>query len=147
MSLIKAVGLFNENYTSWGGEDTEMGYSLAKKGASFYYLYEAVAFHDHEESLEEYKSKLALFAQSGLYELLRNCPEHGSSGYLKLFRSGNILVKVILAILFSSHVQRVTEKIAPLLPARKLAYLMYDHVTYAVIYRNLAKTRNKLIYL
>jgi len=136
-TLISKTGKFNESYTGWGGEDTELGYKLAKSGATFYYLSEALAFHNHEETLQSYKNKLATFAKTGLVQLLKNCPEHANSGYTKLFLSQNKLTKFGVSILFSQFFQHISELIVSMNPPRKFAYLLYDHITCSEIYKNL----------
>jgi glycosyltransferase involved in cell wall biosynthesis len=145
-TLISKSGKFNESYTSWGGEDTEMGYKLEKTGATFYYLSEALTFHNHKETLDSYKNKLAVFAKSGFIQLLKNCPEHASQGYPKLFLSRNILARFAMPIVFSSVLQRISEAIVKMKLHRKTAYLLYDYITYAEIYRNF-RTQSKRIKL
>ena len=50
---LKAVGMFDENHRSWGGEDTDLGYRLHRDGATFVLDREAVAIHwPHEKDRE-----------------------------------------------------------------------------------------------
>lgn len=44
-SLLLEVGMFDEYFNSWGGEDTELGLSLQKYGAKFILCKEAKAIH------------------------------------------------------------------------------------------------------
>ena len=41
------VGLFDENFTGWGGEDYELGYRLYKHGLEYRLCREAISYHQH----------------------------------------------------------------------------------------------------
>ena len=41
------VGLFDENFTGWGGEDYELGYRLYKHGLRYKLSREAISYHQH----------------------------------------------------------------------------------------------------
>lgn len=45
LDVFRIVGGFNENFLSWGGEDTELGYRLARCGITFRLSRDAVAVH------------------------------------------------------------------------------------------------------
>jgi glycosyltransferase involved in cell wall biosynthesis len=52
--LLRAVGGFDEAFTSWGGEDVELGYRLFRAGARFTLCRDAVAVHHpHDKSYED----------------------------------------------------------------------------------------------
>jgi glycosyltransferase involved in cell wall biosynthesis len=52
-SQLAAVGMFDESYLSWGGEDIDLGYRLYRDGATFVLNREAVAIHwPHEKNRE-----------------------------------------------------------------------------------------------
>jgi len=41
------VGLFDENFTGWGGEDYELGYRLYKHGLKYRLCRDAISYHQH----------------------------------------------------------------------------------------------------
>lgn len=52
-SQLRAVGMFDESYRSWGGEDIDLGYRLHRDGATFALNREAAAIHwPHEKDRE-----------------------------------------------------------------------------------------------
>ncbi|MFC6083114.1 glycosyltransferase [Sphaerisporangium aureirubrum] len=53
-ALLRQIGGFDEAFTSWGGEDVELGYRLFRAGARFVLGRDAVAVHHpHEKSYED----------------------------------------------------------------------------------------------
>ncbi|MEO3812583.1 glycosyltransferase [Sphaerisporangium sp. B11E5] len=53
-ALLRRVGGFDEAFTSWGGEDVELGYRLFRGGARFVLGRDAVAIHHpHDKSYED----------------------------------------------------------------------------------------------
>lgn len=46
-SHLLKVGLFDENFTGWGGEDYELGYRLYKHGLEYRLCREAISYHQH----------------------------------------------------------------------------------------------------
>jgi glycosyltransferase involved in cell wall biosynthesis len=52
-SVLEAIGLFDENFKTWGGEDVELGYRLHRSGCSFALVRAAASIHyPHEKSYE-----------------------------------------------------------------------------------------------
>ncbi len=49
--ILKEMGGFNESFTKYSFEDTELGYRLHKKGIKFSYASNAVSYHFFEEDL------------------------------------------------------------------------------------------------
>jgi glycosyltransferase involved in cell wall biosynthesis len=53
---VRAVGGFDETFTSWGGEDIDLGYRLHRAGASFALNRDAIAIHyPHEKDISKNK--------------------------------------------------------------------------------------------
>ena len=46
-SHLLEVGLFDENFTGWGGEDYELGYRLYQHGLEYQLCREAISYHQH----------------------------------------------------------------------------------------------------
>jgi len=139
VALFKNAGPFDEQYKNWGGEDTDMGYALQAKGAKFYFLPEALSYHDHLESLSTYKKKLFEYTATGLPLLIKKRPDHVKSGYLRLFLSQNPGFQPTLSFLFWNPFQVVVEWLAPRLPIGKLSYRLYDYITYGEIFRGIRR--------
>ena len=58
-ALIINAGLFDEDFTEWGREDTELGYRLHKLGAKFMPNRSAVAYHlDHPVSMKKINASI-----------------------------------------------------------------------------------------
>jgi glycosyltransferase involved in cell wall biosynthesis len=65
-SHIDRIGLFDESFSGWGMEDTELGYRLFKGGGRFIYEEYAATFHqthyvDHKRQRSEEARNFALF--------------------------------------------------------------------------------------
>ncbi len=50
--LLLQIGLFNEAFSHYGGEDTELGYRLHKENIRLYFGVDAIGYHYHDECLE-----------------------------------------------------------------------------------------------
>jgi glycosyltransferase involved in cell wall biosynthesis len=55
--LFKKVGLFDEAFLYYGGEDTEFGYRLLKNDIKLIFNREAVGYHYHNETVESLITK------------------------------------------------------------------------------------------
>jgi GT2 family glycosyltransferase len=44
-ALVREVGMFDEAFQSWGGEDTDLGYRLHRAGATYLLCREAASLH------------------------------------------------------------------------------------------------------
>ena len=57
---LRAVGAFDENFQTWGGEDLDLGYRLHRDGARFLLARDAAAIHaPHEKSYQRNESIVA----------------------------------------------------------------------------------------
>ncbi|MFE7622478.1 glycosyltransferase family 2 protein [Streptomyces sp. NPDC057509] len=50
---LSAVGGFEESFTGWGLEDSELGYRLRQRGLAFAYNPQAVLYHQHAQVLDK----------------------------------------------------------------------------------------------
>lgn len=57
MSLLQRVGLFDEGFKGYSGEDTELGYRLKQAGVRMVYEPKAVGFHYNCETLDTILNK------------------------------------------------------------------------------------------
>ncbi|MGB3438621.1 MAG: glycosyltransferase [Actinophytocola sp.] len=46
------VGGFDEDFTGWGLEDSELGYRLHRRGIAFAYVPDAVIYHQHRQAID-----------------------------------------------------------------------------------------------
>ncbi len=142
LEMIKRAGLFNEDYTSWGGEDVEMGYQLRKTGAIIYLIPDAITYHNHPETLEEYIDKIKKYAGTGLKILLKNHPEQAENNYFRFFVSENKFARLFMNLLFIAPCYKIIFYSARLIKNRFIAYRIYDYITYFNIYHGLKADNN-----
>lgn len=62
------VGGFDEGFTGWGLEDSELGYRLHRQGLAFAYVPEAVIYHQHRQAIDarmhlDWRRNLTRFAE------------------------------------------------------------------------------------
>jgi len=55
--LLNKVGLFNESFVHYGGEDTEFGYRLFRRNINLTFAKEAIGYHYHNETMDSLISK------------------------------------------------------------------------------------------
>jgi len=64
--LLRAAGGFDERLRTWGGEDLELAWRLAKAGAEFVRVPDARAYHAHRRTLEGLLEVSEAFARRSL---------------------------------------------------------------------------------
>ena len=75
-ALIELVG-FNEEFTQYGGEDTELAIRLYKRYPSgLYYYSELISYHYGQKKLEQYCSNQRNYGKINLHKLVNMYPEH-----------------------------------------------------------------------
>jgi GT2 family glycosyltransferase len=80
--LLLEVGMFDEDFTAYGGEDLELGYRLHKQGVTFCYLPQAVSWHHHLRSLDQLCQLMHIYGRHSLPLLTTKHPE--LAGLLRL---------------------------------------------------------------
>ena len=68
------VGLFDESFTAYGGEDLELGYRLHLHGMEFRYAPRALSFHNHLRPLEQICQLMYIYGNKSLPLLLQKHP-------------------------------------------------------------------------
>ena len=81
-NLLLEVGLFDEDFTAYGGEDLELGYRLHQRGAVFRYAPEALSWHHHLRSLSQLNRLMYTYGRNSLPLLIQKHPE--LTGLLRL---------------------------------------------------------------
>lgn len=56
-SILLDIGLFNESFIYYGGEDTELGYRLKKNNIELIFAEKAIGYHYHNETVESLIAK------------------------------------------------------------------------------------------
>ena len=72
--LLQA-GLFDEDFTAYGGEDLELGYRLHLQGAPFQFVPRALSFHNHLRPFEQTCQLMYTYGRRSLPLLLKKHPE------------------------------------------------------------------------
>jgi GT2 family glycosyltransferase len=74
-SRLEKVGLFDEEFHLYGGEDTELGIRLGKAGCVFLYAPDALAHHLHVVNLDQLCERLEAYGEHALPGMLEKHPE------------------------------------------------------------------------
>lgn len=69
------VGLFDEDFTAYGGEDLELGYRLHRNGAVFRFASQARSLHHHLRPFRQHCQLMYTYGQRSLPVLLGKCPD------------------------------------------------------------------------
>lgn len=109
LSLLESTGGFDVAIDHWGGEDTEIGFRLARKGVSFYWDPDLRVYHlGTDITIREHSAKMVEYGKYGIGYILEKIPEaeglQGSNWIKPVFsRPANpatiamrILVKLVL---------------------------------------------------
>ena len=72
---ILRVGLFDEDFTTYGGEDLELGYRLFQDGATFHYAPRALSHHNHIRPFPQICQLMYTYGRHSLPVLLRKHPD------------------------------------------------------------------------
>ena len=72
--LLQA-GLFDEDFTTYGGEDLELGYRLHLQGITFQFVPGALSFHNHLRPFEQTCRLMYIYGQKSLPLLVKKHPE------------------------------------------------------------------------
>jgi glycosyltransferase involved in cell wall biosynthesis len=83
---LEAVGLFDEEFSTYGFEDVEIAARLSRdRGLRFVFSEEASTLHLHKHTLEDFLRKKVLAGESSLKLLLRKHPDLWSQVGLETF--------------------------------------------------------------
>ncbi|NKB71537.1 MAG: glycosyltransferase [Candidatus Latescibacteria bacterium] len=80
--LLLQVGLFDEDFRAYGGEDLELGYRLHQPRANFVYLPQALSLHHHIRPFQQILRLMYTYGHQSLPILLDKHPE--LAGLLRL---------------------------------------------------------------
>ncbi len=74
-SALEKVGGFDEGFSLYGGEDTELGMRLGKAGYVFLYAPDALAHHLHIVGIDRLCERLSAYGRNGLPGMVERHPE------------------------------------------------------------------------
>jgi glycosyltransferase involved in cell wall biosynthesis len=133
--LLLEVGLFDENFSVWGGEDLDLGIRLEESGVPIYGEPRAVAVHHHQRPLAELLQNLYAFGRSGIPLLLAKHPRLFSELNLAhRFTSANgesrfgALHRFAFQVIFASPIFRIVRALAHALRRRRLPRSIFDYL-------------------
>ncbi len=116
------VGLFNESFTNYGFEDTEIAFRLEDSlGLATWYCGEAVAYHLHGQSLDDILGKREE-AVAALRALLRIHPE----------RASELSIDLLMPPAESDSLSLRSKKLLIFLATNRLGYLLVRAAANAV---------------
>jgi GT2 family glycosyltransferase len=72
--LFLRAGKYDESFRQYGGEDLELGYRLARSGARFVYNPQAIGYHHHVKSFDQFCADMEAAGES-LIRIYRKYPE------------------------------------------------------------------------
>lgn len=72
--LLLQIGLFDERYTQWGGEDLDLGIRLENTGVPIYGEPAAIAIHHHLRPLNALLNQLYVYGRDGIPILIQTHP-------------------------------------------------------------------------
>lgn len=111
--LFNNVGLFNESFIHYGGEDTEFGYRLMQRGVKLIFAENAIGYHFHSESVNSLISKEIERAKSNnVYQrlhpgIIEARESFFSPYYNKGFKMRAILYNPLKALLFTTIARKL----------------------------------------
>ena len=73
--LFEKIGLFDENFTGWGGEDLELGVRFEEAGIPIIFEPRANAIHHHHRSLNSLLNNLRIYGEKSIPLLLEKHPQ------------------------------------------------------------------------
>ena len=83
------VGLFDEDFRRYGGEDLELGYRLHRNGIAFQYVPEALSLHNHLRPFDQNCDLMRTYGTHSLPILVRKHPELVDLLHLGFTRKSN----------------------------------------------------------
>jgi glycosyltransferase involved in cell wall biosynthesis len=112
--LLESSGGFDPRIDRYGGEDTELGFRLARQGVTFYWNPDIKVDHLDTVTVREHSRKMIEYGSSGLKYTLKNIPESagmlGSDWIKPLFDApaypGTVIMRLVTKIALLPPVYR-----------------------------------------
>lgn len=114
------VGLLDERFRYYGGEDVFFGYKLRSAGVRLVFCREALGIHWDTVNIERQKTKVMQTSRNGLKIILKEAPSLYASSYVKYFMPFDAridsaktrLIKLWIRLLTIRAFTRVAESVA-----------------------------------
>jgi GT2 family glycosyltransferase len=111
-NILLSLGMFDESFVKYGGEDEEMGYRLKNAGVRICFSENSKAIHYDTISFQRFKLKLFEWRKNAFPLIIRKHPdffEHAQFNLLipinlKKDRFSQILLKFLYRIIYSNHI-------------------------------------------
>lgn len=84
-NILLSLGMFDENFVKYGGEDEEMGYRLKKAGVRICYCEGAKAIHYDVVSFQRFKLKLFEWKKNAYPSIIKKHPDFFDHTNFNLF--------------------------------------------------------------
>jgi glycosyltransferase involved in cell wall biosynthesis len=135
-ALLERAGGFDEEFTGYGGEDTEMGYRLEAHGGRFVHAPEALAFHLDLPSVPRMAERLRRYGEEALPILVRKAPRAREELRLYLAEPiapgsdgpGRVAAKLLARLVCHRTFWAPAARLGALLPAALPVHALYDFV-------------------
>lgn len=133
--VLIAIGLFDESFDQWGGEDLDLGVRIERAGIPIYGEPDAIAIHHHFRSIEAVLKNVEAYGFGSIPILLRKHPQ--------LFRELNLdrlfsnpfeedrcsrLTRFAYRMVFSSIIYRVVRRLSVLLSKTRQPRFILDYL-------------------
>ncbi len=133
--LLMQVGMFDEQFSAWGGEDLDLGVKLELTGVPIYGEPRALAIHHHLRPLNDLLRNLYVYGRDGIPVLLRRHPQlfcelnlHRTLPDPQAKNSRVSLRQWLFRVLMLAPVYHCVRAIANLLRRRGLPRMVFDYL-------------------
>jgi glycosyltransferase involved in cell wall biosynthesis len=133
--LLLKVGLFDEAFRSWGGEDLDLGIKLERTGVPIYGESRCRALHHHFRSLNDLMDVMFVYGRDSIPILLKRHPQLFRE--LNLHRAlkdpfgksqGNAVTRAMFRILMLAPIYEMIRAVANGLRRHRLPRVVFDYL-------------------
>ena len=121
------VGLFDEDFHAYGGEDLELGYRLHRRQIAFRFAGDALSHHHHLRPLEQTCQLMHTYGSQSLPILLRKHPELAPLLRLDFLTSRQISARA-LRLALGDWVYRITLGVVKRRLDKSLPSVLFDYL-------------------
>lgn len=133
--VILRIGMFDETFDCWGGEDLDFGVRIEDAGVPIYAEPRALAIHHHFRSIDSLLANLEAYGREGIPVLLKSHPRLFRELSLDRVFSNpfddnrfNGFVRMTHRLLFSQPVYSIVRSIVKVLRSHRLPRFLFDYL-------------------